>query len=64
MYLANSPEMEGFTGGYYANSRKGSSSDRAVNSELAYSLWAKSEELTGTRDILESLQLSAWTASM
>jgi hypothetical protein len=64
VYLANSPEMEGSTGGYYEDSRKANPSARAVDSELAHSLWAVTEELTGTTDVLEPLQLSARTASV
>lgn len=64
VYLANSYEMEGITGGYYENSRKANPSARAVNSNLSYSLWAVSEELTGTTNILEPLRLSVRTGSL
>lgn len=64
VYLANAYEMEGVTGGYYENSRKVNPSARAVNSKLSYSLWAVSEELTGTTDILEPLRLSVRTPSI
>jgi len=62
--LANSPAMEGITGRYYENSRPGTPSARAVNNELSSSLWAVSEELTGTSHVLEPLQLSARTTSL
>lgn len=64
VYLANAYEMEGVTGGYYENSRKVNPSARAVNSKLSYSLWAVSEELTGTTNILEPLRLSVRTPSI
>jgi len=64
VYLANAYEMEGITGNYYENSRKANPSARAVNSKLSYSLWAVSEELTGTSNILEPLRLSVRTASL
>lgn len=59
VYLANSSEMEGLTGGYYEDSRKANPSARATDTELSFKLWAVSEELTNTTDILEPLQLSA-----
>lgn len=64
VYLANAYEMEGKTGGYYESSRKVNPSARAVNSKLSYSLWAVSEELTGTTDVLEPLRLSVRTDSL
>jgi len=64
VFLANSPAMEGITGGYYEDSRKRTPSPRARNTELASSLWTVSEELTGTSDILEPLQLSSQTTSV
>jgi len=64
VYLANSFEMEGITGGYFENSRKSNPSARAVNSKLSYSLWGVSEELTGTTNILEPLGLSVRSASL
>lgn len=64
VYLANAYEMEGKTGGYYESSRMVNPSARAVNSKLSYSLWAVSEELTGTTDVLEPLRLSVRTASI
>lgn len=64
VYLANSSAMEGITGRHYENSRSGNPSARAVNSELSSSLWAVSEELTGTSHVLEPLQLSARTTSL
>lgn len=64
VYLANSPDMEGITGGYYENSRKTNPSATAVNSKLSYSLWAVSEELTGSTEILDPLRLSVRTPSM
>lgn len=55
--------MEGITGGYYEDSRQVNPSARAVDSQLSSSLWAVSEELTGTSDVLEPLQLSVRTIS-
>ncbi|KAG0600113.1 hypothetical protein M758_11G008300 [Ceratodon purpureus] len=64
VYLANAYEMEGKTGGYYESSRKVNPSARAVNSKLSYSLWAVSEDLTGTTEDLEPLRLSVRTESL
>lgn len=64
VYLASAPELEGITGGYYENSQKASPSAKAVNSKLAYSLWAVSEELTGATQVLEPLGLSVRAAKL
>ena len=64
VYLASAPELEGVTGGYYENSQKVSPSANAVNSKLAYSLWAVSEELTGATEALEPLGLSVRAAKL
>lgn len=64
VYLASAPELEGVTGGYYENCQKASPSAKAVNSKLAYSLWAVSEELTGATEALEPLGLSVQAAKL
>jgi len=47
VYLASSPEVEGVTGGYYANCRPARSSDLARDEAVARRLWEVSERLTG-----------------
>jgi NAD(P)-dependent dehydrogenase (short-subunit alcohol dehydrogenase family) len=46
VYLASSPEMEGVTGKYFANSREKKSSRTSRNEALARRLWETSEQLT------------------
>jgi len=47
IYLASSPEVEGATGGYYANRKPARSSDAARDEAAAQRLWEVSERLTG-----------------
>lgn len=46
VYLASSPEVEGITGKYFANSRERKSSRLSYNRELAGRLWGISMQLT------------------
>jgi NAD(P)-dependent dehydrogenase (short-subunit alcohol dehydrogenase family) len=46
-YLASSPDVEGATGGYYANSKPARSSEIARDEATARRLWEVSERLTG-----------------
>jgi hypothetical protein len=64
VYLANSPATGGITDGYYEDSRQKDPSARGVDSEFASKLWAVSEALTGTSDVLEPLQRSSRTTSI
>jgi NAD(P)-dependent dehydrogenase (short-subunit alcohol dehydrogenase family) len=45
VYLASSPEVEGVTGRYFANSRERTSSEASHDEEAAARLWAISERL-------------------
>ncbi len=47
IYLANSPEVEGVTGKYFARRRQERSSEASHNEQAARELWQLSEELTG-----------------
>src|SRR5690606_2190819 len=47
IYLAMSPEVEGRSGGYYANSKPAKVDPRTQDAELAQRLWAESARLTG-----------------
>ncbi|MFC1483829.1 SDR family oxidoreductase [Candidatus Neomarinimicrobiota bacterium] len=47
VYLASSPEVEGVTGKYFANSRVKKSSRSSHDEALARRLWEVSEQLTG-----------------
>jgi retinol dehydrogenase-14 len=50
IYLATSPEVEGVTGKYFADSRPQTSSGVSRDSDIQRRLWAISEELTGIRE--------------
>jgi len=50
VYLASSPEVEGGTGTYFANSRPKQSARRSYDRELARRLWEVSAALTGVTD--------------
>lgn len=47
VYLANAPELEGVTGGYYVKNKPAKSSARSHDKELAARLWKVSAELAG-----------------
>jgi NAD(P)-dependent dehydrogenase (short-subunit alcohol dehydrogenase family) len=47
IYLASSPEVEGFSGGYFADEKPATSSEVSRDEELARKLWTLSEKLTG-----------------
>jgi NAD(P)-dependent dehydrogenase (short-subunit alcohol dehydrogenase family) len=47
IYLASSPEAEGITGTYFANSKPKRSSDRSYDRAVAARLWRVSTELVG-----------------
>ncbi len=49
VYLATSPDVEGVTGKYYYQKRPLLSSKRSYDKEMAKSLWALSEKMTGIR---------------
>ena len=48
IYLANSQEVEGVTGKYFARCRQAKSSEASHNEEAARQLWEMSEDLTGS----------------
>ena len=47
IYLASSPEVEGVSGGYFANERPATSSETSRDEAAAGKLWGLSETLTG-----------------
>jgi len=47
IYLASSPEVEGVTGKYFADSRETPSSEASHDEEAAKQLWEISEQMTG-----------------
>ncbi len=47
IYLASSPEVEGISGKYFANSRAQTSSPVSYDRQLQEQLWTQSERLTG-----------------
>lgn len=47
IYLASSPEVEGVTGKYFANSKETQSSPASHDEEAAKRLWEVSEQMTG-----------------
>jgi retinol dehydrogenase-14 len=50
VYLATSPDVEGFSGKYYAYRRPVRSIPESYDKEIRQRLWNVSEELTGVRD--------------
>lgn len=47
VYLATSPDVDGVTGGYYANEKPARSSRASLDTEAAERLWAESLKLAG-----------------
>ena len=47
VYLASSPDVEGVTGKYFANSKETESNDASHDAEAQRRLWAESERMVG-----------------